>query len=93
MSTLDSPAVAALLTQLFAQADRDDPATFERVTRMRRRAQSEEDERRGPSVSPMVRAAIENLREIAAKRLEDDADAEAKVVEILVAAASQLRRT
>jgi hypothetical protein len=60
---------------------------------MRRRAQSEEDERRGPSVSPMVRAAIENLREIAAKRLEDDADAEAKVVEILVAAASQLRRS
>jgi len=65
----------------------------ERVTRMRRRAQSEEDERRGPSVSPMVRAAIENLRDIAAKRLEDDADAEAKVVEVLVAAASQLRRT
>jgi len=31
MSTLDSPAVAALLTQLFAHADRDDPATFERV--------------------------------------------------------------
>jgi hypothetical protein len=60
---------------------------------MRRRAQSEEDERRGPSVSPMVRAAIENLRDIAAKRLEDDAEAEAKVVEVLVAAASQLRRT
>jgi hypothetical protein len=60
---------------------------------MRRRAQSEEDERRGPSVSPMVRAAIENLRDIAAKRLEDNADAEAKVVEVLVAAASQLRRT
>src|SRR6186997_2268285 len=37
-------------------------AMGERVTRMRRRAQSEEDERRGPSVSPMVRAAIENLR-------------------------------
>jgi predicted O-methyltransferase YrrM len=31
MSTLDSPAVAALITQLFAQADRDDPATFEHV--------------------------------------------------------------
>jgi predicted O-methyltransferase YrrM len=31
MSTLDTPAVAALLTQLFAQADRDDPATFPRV--------------------------------------------------------------
>jgi DNA-binding PadR family transcriptional regulator len=68
-------------------------AMGERVTRMRRRAQSEDDERRGPSVSPMVRAAIENLRDIAAKRLEDDAEAEAKVVEVLVAAASQLRRT
>jgi DNA-binding PadR family transcriptional regulator len=68
-------------------------AMGERVTRMRRRVQSEEDERRGPSVSPMVRAAIENLRDIAAKRLEDDADAEAKVVEVLVAAAAQLRRT
>src|SRR4051794_3523778 len=31
MSMLDSPAVAALLTQLFAQADRDAPATFEHV--------------------------------------------------------------
>src|SRR6188472_98465 len=44
-----------------------------RVTRMRRRAESEEDERRGPGVSPLVRAAIDNLREVAAKRLEDDA--------------------
>jgi predicted O-methyltransferase YrrM len=31
MSTLDSPALAALLRHLFAHADRDDPATFERV--------------------------------------------------------------
>jgi len=31
MSTLDSPAVAGLLTRLFARADQDDPATFERV--------------------------------------------------------------
>ena len=31
MSTLDSPAVAGLLKQLFARADHDDPLTFERV--------------------------------------------------------------
>ena len=31
MSTLDSPAVADLLTRLFARADQDDPAIFERV--------------------------------------------------------------
>ena len=68
-------------------------AMGERVTRMRRRAQSEEDERRGPSVSPMVRAAIENLREVAAKRLDDDAEAEAKVVEVLARAAAELKKT
>jgi len=68
-------------------------AMGERVTRMRRRAESEEDERRGPGVSPLVRAAIDNLREVAAKRLEDDAEAEAKIVEVLARAASELRRT
>ena len=31
MSTLDSPAIAGLLTQLFAQADRGDSAAFERA--------------------------------------------------------------
>ena len=31
MSTLDSPAIASLLAQLFAQADRGDPAAFERA--------------------------------------------------------------
>jgi predicted O-methyltransferase YrrM len=31
MSTLDSPAIAGLLAQLFAQADRDDPAAFQRA--------------------------------------------------------------
>jgi hypothetical protein len=31
MSTLDSPAIAGLLAQLFAQADRGDQAAFERA--------------------------------------------------------------
>jgi len=33
MSTLDAPAVAGLLAQLFTQADRDDPAAFQRAKR------------------------------------------------------------
>ena len=69
-------------------------AMGERVARMRRRfgADDEEDERRGTSVPRLVRAALENLREVAAKRLEDDADAEAKVVEVLARAASEVKK-
>ena len=60
--------------------------------RMRRRF-GDDDERRGPSVPPLVRAALDNLREVAAERLATDAEAEAKVVEVLARAASELRRT
>jgi DNA-binding PadR family transcriptional regulator len=64
----------------------------ERVTRMRRRfgGDDDEDRRRMP---PLVRAALENLREVAAKRLDDDAEAEAKVVEVLARAAAELKKT
>ena len=41
----------------------------------------------------LVDAALDNLREAAAKRLEGDADAEARVVEILARAATDLRRS
>src|SRR6516164_8788822 len=63
----------------------------ERVTRMRRRFGGDDDERRG--MPPLVRAAIDNLREVAAKRLDDDAEAEAKVVEVLARAAAELKKT
>ena len=66
-------------------------AIGERAARIRRRF--DEDDRRGSRLPPMVRAAIENLREVAATRLEDDAEAEAKLVEVLVAAATQLKKT
>ena len=65
-------------------------AIGERVARMRRRLGDENE--RGGRGSPMLRAAIENLREVAAQRLADDADAEAKLVEVLVAAAAQLKK-
>jgi hypothetical protein len=39
-----------------------------------------------------VRAALDNLREAAGKRLEDDAEAEAKIVDILARAAADIRR-
>jgi len=63
----------------------------ERVARMRRRFGGDDDERRG--MPPLVRAAIDNLREVAVKRLDDDAEAEAKVVEVLARAAAELKKT
>src|SRR5215831_6579410 len=63
----------------------------ERVARMRRRFGGDDDDRR--RMPPLVRAAIENLREVAAKRLNDDDEAEAKVVEVLARAAAELKKT
>ena len=57
--------------------------------RMRsRRGEDDDDGRRGPRVPRLVRAALENLREVAPNDLKGDADAEAKVVEVLARAAS-----
>jgi DNA-binding PadR family transcriptional regulator len=65
-------------------------AVGERVNRMRGRDEGEAE--RGPSVPPLVRAALLNLREAAASRLEGDVDAEAKVVEVLARAAAEIKR-
>ena len=45
MSTLESPPVAGLLRQLFAQADQDDPAAFERVNATLKRLPHPPDQR------------------------------------------------
>ena len=67
-------------------------AIGERVARLRRRFEGEDDDRRGGRVSPLVRAALDNLREVAAQRLADDLDAEAKLVEVLARAAAELKK-
>ena len=67
-------------------------ALGERVTSMRRRFGRGEDSDDRPS-TPLVRAAFENLRTAALQRIEDDADAEAKVVEVLARAAQEIRKS
>jgi DNA-binding PadR family transcriptional regulator len=67
-------------------------AIGERVSRMRRRFEGDDGDRRDPRVSPLVRAAIDNLREVAAARLEADAETEAKLVEVLARAAAELKK-
>jgi DNA-binding PadR family transcriptional regulator len=64
-------------------------AIGERVARRRR---NREDEEQRTDIPPLVRAAIDNLRDTAATRLAQDADAEAKVVELLARAAGELKR-
>src|SRR5262245_16684856 len=74
--------VDAVLERLAAAGDK--------IARLRRRFGA--DERGQNGLPQLVRAALENLREVAAKRLETDAEAEAKVVEVLARAAQELRR-
>jgi DNA-binding PadR family transcriptional regulator len=65
-------------------------AIGEKVARRRERFGG--DDERNTDVPRLVRAALDNLRETAARRLADDAEAEAKVVEILARAAGELKR-
>jgi DNA-binding PadR family transcriptional regulator len=57
--------------------------------RGRRRGGRDRDEDDG--VPPLVRAALDNLREVAAAQIEADSDAETRIVELLARAAQELK--
>jgi DNA-binding PadR family transcriptional regulator len=61
-----------------------------RVKRWRRMSARDGEDRR--SAPPLVEAALSNLREAALNRVEADADAEARVVEILARAALEMKK-
>ena len=56
---------------------------------MRRHLDEERDWRRSP---PLVKAALDNLGDVVAKRLQDDPRSETQIVEILARAAGELRK-
>jgi DNA-binding PadR family transcriptional regulator len=62
----------------------------ERVARWRRMSGRDADDRR--AVPPLVEAALSNLRETAVTRLDADANAEVRVVEILCRAALEMKK-
>jgi len=66
-------------------------ALGERMNRRQRAERGERDSRR--TLPPLVEAACDHLRETVRKRLENDAEAEARLVEILAHAATELQRT
>jgi len=57
-----------------------------------RRGEEDSDERRGPRMPRLVRAAFENLRDVAVEQLKNNGDTEAKVVEVLARAAAELKK-
>jgi DNA-binding PadR family transcriptional regulator len=61
-----------------------------RVARWQRMSRRDGEDRR--AVPPLVEAALSNLRETALNRVEADADAEARVVEILARAALEMKK-
>ena len=63
-------------------------AVGRKIARMRRRFGEDESE----TLPPLVKAALDNLRDAASTRLEGDAEAEAKIVDILARAAADVRR-
>jgi len=65
-------------------------ALGERVNRWRRDARGERNSRR--SLPPLVEAAFDHLRETVSKRLDNDAEAESRLVEILARAATELQQ-
>jgi len=65
-------------------------ALGERVNRWRREARGERDNRR--SLPALVEAAFDHLRETVGKRLDGDAEAEARLVEILARTDADLQR-
>jgi hypothetical protein len=76
-------------------------AIGEKATRIREHfARREYDDSRrggrhdhdGASMPPLVRAALENLRDVAGQKLGADADAETRIVEVLARAAQEIKK-
>jgi len=65
-------------------------ALGERVNRWRRSERGERGNRR--NLPPLVEAAFDHLRDTVAKRLESDAEDEARLVEILARATTELQK-
>jgi DNA-binding PadR family transcriptional regulator len=74
---------ATRIREHFDRPEYDEP-------RGRRRGRDEADDR--SSLPPLVRAALDNLREVASKRLEADEDDQTKIVELLMRTAQDLKK-
>jgi DNA-binding PadR family transcriptional regulator len=81
---------ATRIREHFARPEYDDEGGGRRRGRGDRGRGDDEDR---SSVPPLVRAALENLRDVAGKLIEADDDAETKIVEVLARAAQELKKS
>jgi DNA-binding PadR family transcriptional regulator len=78
---------ARRIREHFSRGEGDD---YEERPRRHRGRHREDD--RDDGVPPLVRAALDNLRETAAKQIEADEDAETRIVEVLARAAQEMKK-
>jgi DNA-binding PadR family transcriptional regulator len=76
---------AKRIREHFARPEYDDEH------RGRRRGRERDEDRAG--VPPLVRAALDNLRDVAARQIDADEDAETRVVEVLARAAQEMKKS
>jgi DNA-binding PadR family transcriptional regulator len=81
---------ATRIREHFARPEYDDDES--RRGRRHRRDLDRNDDGERASVPPLVRAALYNLREVAAKQIETDEDAETRIVEVLARAAQEMKK-
>jgi len=81
---------AKRIREHFARPEYDDED--DRRGRRRGRGHRGHDDDDRSDVPPLVRAALHNLREVAATQLEASEDAEARIVEVLARAAQELKK-
>jgi DNA-binding PadR family transcriptional regulator len=81
---------ATRIREHFARPEYDDEGRRGGRRGRGERGRGDDDDR--SSVPPLVRAALENLRDVAGKQIEADADAETRIVEVLARAAQEMRK-
>ena len=62
------------------------------MKRVRRRFGYDEDDAEATELPPLVRAALDNLRNVTAQKFQADAETESKIVDVLARAAAELKR-
>src|SRR3954453_23431524 len=80
---------ATRIREHFARPEYEDEGR--RGGRRDRGERMRDDGDRSP-VPPLVRAALDNLRDVAGRKLEADADAETRIVEVLARAAQEMKK-
>jgi len=81
---------AKRIREHFSRSEYDDDEGRRGRRRGRDRDRDDDDDR--SPVPPLVRAALDNLRDVAAKQIEADEDAETRIVELLARAAQEMRK-